>query len=293
MTDILTRLNPRLNAGIDWLTCTAVDPTRAAALLSYGGEIIDEEVAGGAREEHWHWRGFSGRSAGGARYGYSGSRALLQLSGPTARDHGTDAIRSADNISRIDLQATYWEVSREHDHAQDAYRAIASSGKRRGRPLGASLITTLTEGTTAYIGKRISDQFGRVYNRSDRDGSRRSDPEWRWEVELKRGFALTVARQVAAPDVPVELVPALVRRWFADRNISTPFRAGAIAMALGSPRGSADDARRIQWLRQGVRPAVVALAAEHSWPEVMALLGCPVAWIRATPIVTGIATHGD
>jgi len=268
--------SPELSTGVDWLTCTALRPTRVAALLSFGKEWLAEEVGSGATEKRFHFQGFSGRQAGGVGVGFNGLRALVRLSGPTGRECAAVAIGFADSVSRLDVQTTVRHGRIGVDYAENEYRDSLGARRGRGRPVSRALICTSEGGASLYIGKGASDQYGRIYNKSAEERESCAIPRWRYEIEYKRKPAHAAALAYARSESKEAWCTSQVHAWFRQRGVTPPFDAGGDPTDLGASRGDSSQARRIQWLRVGVKPVVVKLAAEFGWPDVLALLGVPM-----------------
>lgn len=268
---------PEVGVGVDWLTCTAHRPGRVGALLSFGKDLLDQEEGSGAVRQAFHSHGYAGWSAGGVSTAFNGSSTLVRLSGATARECAAGAIAYADNVSRLDVQATVRASTLGSNYAEELFSSLSRTGGSRGRPIARTLIKQSDGGGGIYLGKRISDQYGRIYNKSAEEKEKTSSPRWRYEVEFKRKYALAAAKAYVASEHRDTWITGQVVRWFSDRGVSPPISAVASPTVRGDARGSAAQASRIQWLKVGVRPVVVELAREYGWPDVLRLLGCPVA----------------
>ena len=273
---IISSSSPAVSAGVDWVTCSAQQPARVAALLDFGRDVIRQEVGAGGIEKRWHWQGFAGWQAGGAGYGFNGTSAILRLSGATARELAADAISGADNVSRLDVQATIKADGVGIDYASRLYASLAGVRGARGRPISRSLIQTSYGGDSLYLGRRISDAYGRLYNKSAEEKEPTPCPRWRYEVEYKRRQAAAQARAYCEASDREAWCVARVYHWFSDRGCAPPISALQRVSDPGSSRGNSSQARRIQWLKRGVRPVVEQLAEEYGWVDTLALLGAPV-----------------
>lgn len=269
---------PTVAAGVDWVTCTAQTPGKVSALLSFGKDQLDQEVGGGGVAKPWHWQGFSGWSAGGASYGFNGNRSLVRLSGPTARESAADAIGYSDNTSRLDVQITVRADGSGNNLAQHLYQSFPGDRGRRGRPISRSLIQTSDGGDTLCLGRRISDSYGRIYNKSVEEKESCETPRWRYEVEFKRQVAASQAKAYYKAEDKEAWCVSRVYHWFADRCCAPNISAVSRVSDSGASRGASSQARRIQWLKIGVRPVVQQLALEFGWPDVLSLLGVPMAY---------------
>ncbi len=267
-----------VSAGIDWLTCTAQDPYRVAALIDFGVDLVKQEYEAGGTIKRWGFQGFSGWASGGAAYGFNGYRSLVRLSGPTARESAADAINFADNVSRLDAQVTVRSDGVGCGYASERYSSLSGARRGRGRPISRSLIQTSYGGDSLYIGRRISDSFGRIYNKSAEEKEVTDTPRWRFEVEYKRKVALAQARAYAQAPSAETWCTSRVYHWFKDRGCAPDISPLERVSDPGTSRGDSAQARRIEWLKVGVAPVVRALAQEHGWPDVLALLGVPLSY---------------
>lgn len=267
---------PEVSAGIDWVTVTARAPAKVAALLSLGKDLIRQEVGSGGRTRPWHFQGYSGEQAGSVQTGYSGVGTCVRASGATARECAQELIECSDNVSRLDVQITVRSSNCGPGYASDMYQRLLGSSRRRGRSIAKTLITSTYTGDTLYLGRRISDSYGRIYNKSAEDKVAEVPPRWRFEVEYKRKYALGQALAYAqAPEKDVWCT-SRVYHWFHDRFASPPISPLVRCSDSGASRGSSEEARVVEWLKVGVRPVVRRLAAKYGWPDTLALLGVPM-----------------
>ena len=247
-----------------------------AALLSLGQELVyQEEECGGVRKA-WYFQGFAGQQAGQVAAGFKSNGVCIRATGAAARDSAAELIDCADNISRLDLQLTVRSSNCTLQYAKDQYRLLNSSPRRKGGQLGHSLITSTYTGDTLYYGRRVSDQFGRLYNKSAEEQIDENPPRWRFEVEYKRAYAKAAAQRFAASNKSPGWVAGTVARWFSDRGTRPPVSELALGAIRSSPRGSAQEAARLEWLKRSVRPAVMELAERYGWPDMLSLLGAPM-----------------
>lgn len=277
LTTSVHDLIPAWVAGVDWITCSAKLPSTMAALLRLGKALVDEEEGCGGVRKPWYFQGYAGYSAGQVSAGFKGSGVCVRASGAAAREHAAELIECADNVSRLDLQLTVRSDACGADFASSLYRSLLSAPRARGRPVERTLITSTYSGDTLYMGRRVSDQYGRIYNKSAEEKVNEDPLRWRFEVEYKRAYAKAAAAAYSASDRSIEWSTGRVVRWFADRGIRPPVSTLAGDSIRGAPRGTAEEAARLEWLKRSVRPAVRALAEKYGWPDMLALLGVPMA----------------
>lgn len=268
----------QVGAGIDYITCSAARPHSVAALLALGRDLVAQEEGAGGVVRPLHVRGYAGWQAGGAGYGFTGTRALVRCSGPTARESAADLLGSADNCSRLDVQITVSSDACGVDYAERVYADVATSGRRRGRPFTRSLVVNSDGGSTLYIGRRISEQFGRIYNKSAEEKRPDNPPQWRFEVEYKGRTAKRAAWSYQSHPDRDSWCVSEVRSFFDARAITPPFAANSRVGLCGDPRGSDAQARQLEWLRIGVKPVLCRLALVYGWPDVLSWIGVPMAY---------------
>jgi len=276
MTSIIPSSPADYVAGVDYITCTARRPAMMAALLSLGQELVYQEGQIGGVRKAWYFHGFAGQSAGQVSAGFKSDGVCVRASGAAARDSAAELISCADNVSRLDLQLTVRASNCTLQYAKDEYRVLNQRPRRKGGQLEHSLITSTYTGDTLYYGRRVSDQFGRLYNKSAEEKSVEDPPRWRFEVEYKRAYAKAAAARYAASNKSPGWVAGTVARWFSDRGTRPPVSDLALGAIRSDPRGTAQEAARLEWLKRSVRPAVIELAAKYGWPDMMSLLGAPM-----------------
>lgn len=277
-TQSLARFGPELSTGVDWLTCTAQNHSMVAALLEFGKDLVAQEEGSGGVRKAFHWQGYSGWTAGGAGIGFNGHSALLRLSGATARESAANAICYSDNVSRLDVQTTVRADGIGSTYAQQLYARLSGDRRGRGRPISRSLIQSSYGGDSLYIGRRISDSYGRIYNKSAEEKETAEYPRWRYEIEFKRKVAAAQAKAYAAAGDKETWCISRVYHWFKDRGCTPHHSPIERVNNPGVSRGDSAQARRIEWLKIGVRPVVRQLALEYGWPDVLSLLGVPLSY---------------
>jgi hypothetical protein len=169
---------------------------------------------------------------------------------------GAELCRSDANITRIDLQATI-RFDRDvaalaRHHAQDIARDQRQGGVKRHMRVER----TFGRGDTLYVGARVSNYYGRVYDKHRESGDEQYRRCWRYEVECKGDGAQQARKAInAAADVPAASA-ALVHSWFRHRGCAVRFRP-ELADDLAPVGASHSDLDTwLTWLLQGVRPVV-------------------------------------
>jgi len=272
---------PVVEAGIDWVSCSAERPMMSAALLALGRDLVQQEAMSGATLTPYYNHGYAGYKAGGAAYGNCPRGTIVSVSGATARESASELLRCSDNVSRLDVQVTVRSDECGAEYAKRVYGRLVGEPRGRGRPIAHTLITSDWTGDTLNIGRRVSDNFGRIYNKSAEEKVLEVPLRWRWEIELKRKPAQKAAWAYTSASDKSHWSLGEVFDWFERRHCAPPISKVLRVGVDRSSRGSHAQANRIKWLKLGVRPVVVRLAAEFGWPDVLALLGVPMRYSDA------------
>lgn len=297
-----------VDAGIDWITCTASDSAQGIPLARQALKIIDAEVLAGNEKRPWASLGYGGVTAGSCQTGERQDGLIVRLGGPLARDNWRALYPYTSNVSRIDCQITVFMgdglAGLLNQHYRDANRSVKT------KPYGPSV--SMFHGSdgsaTLYVGKRQSEQFGRCYNKGVESGLAHYAGCVRYEVEFKGERAKQVAALAHRANHDAALADGRVREFFQSRRIvprsplvgpgqparslppiegpastgqltlthddlEIPGLAGKLSSLPGRP---ADNSRRLDWLRSHVSGVVLGLVADGLCEEVLHSLGVEI-----------------
>jgi hypothetical protein len=259
-------------AGVDWLTATASTPESERGLWELGERLIQRAKLEGENPLRWHGNGYSGWSCEGMAVGSRAQGSLLRLSGQQASYEWRHAIATSDNASRLDLAV---DVDFEQPMtvvARELYRDVGQVPSRNGRPPTRTLVQCSDGGQTCYVGKRVSDQMGRCYDKGVESGTAPAGRKWRWEVEYKGDWAWTLANGLKSIEEENRTIAGTVAAWFAARGGRIWPQVPFIALCKWEPRTPSSD-RKLHWLASCVRPTAVALCDELGHLRVTTALG--------------------
>jgi hypothetical protein len=137
-------------------------------------------------------------------------------------------------------------------------------------------------GGTLYVGSRVSDAFGRLY---DKGAQLTLDPRlkdevipctlWRAEVEYKQARAREAMIHFnvhKAPDDRRHWIADTVLTWFAEHGVALPLLPGSRSIVSVASRQS-DDVRTIKWFYEQVRPALIRLSDKGQLTQALDALG--------------------
>jgi hypothetical protein len=244
------------NAGVDYITATSASTSTQVLLRGIGHEELGRARRNGNQVKPWGANGYRGHRGGHVSLGDGDAGTILRLSGGRSADLGAEICRSDANITRIDLQATA-RFNRDvaalaRHHAQELARHQRNGGIKRHMRLES----TNGRGNTLYVGSRVSNFYGRVYDKYRESGDEQYRRCWRYEVECKGDGAQAARKAInASTDVPATSA-AVVSDWFRDRGCDVRYRPELAAKLAPIGASHSDLDTWLTWLLQGVRPVV-------------------------------------
>lgn len=208
-----------IDAGVDWITCTARGESARGAFKAQGEAILQETTAGGVEVTASRLRDYVGWRVPGAFIGTRRDDDIIVLSSSHAARHWRTVAQPATNVSRLDLQVTVWTHGEQPALSRWYYQRLKRMKPSRGRPRSLSLIQTYPHGDTLYVGKRQSDCFGRCYDYASAHKSAEPRTVWRFETEFKRAMALNHSNALLSNSDDRGVASAVVASWFKSRGV--------------------------------------------------------------------------
>jgi len=272
-------------AGIDYITATATGGEKARLMYELSHHLKNESVTLGNQKKPWSMQGFHGSKAGACQSGIRGEETIIRLSSHLAHRYWLQAFQTADNVSRLDIQATVrtpLDVNRlVGEHFKQARRFFGSYKKKP-----AVTIHATNDGpSTVYFNQRISDRFGRIYNKFAESGSDHYRNCVRYEVELKNKACTSMITHLQKSSWSNTEAGRKSLEYFSQRGCSWQTSSGLPAFISEVPTflcvlnsenqqpGVSDADRSLAWLRSGVRPTVDKLVGQVGLKEVLVALG--------------------
>lgn len=269
------------SAGVDWLTVTVKDLSRQGLLCDEANRLMDALKAKGNTQKIWKFKGYNGYICGSVRWGTRDDGSILMLSGEGASLNWPVALAWCDNCSRIDLAVTVTMIAARPHIARDAYEVLVPPCSDVKSPRKLSFITNSDGGETMYIGSRMSDQYGRLYDKGI-EACENTDVKpgliWRYEVEFKQYRAQRIAKELLkyakTSENYTENLGETVYKWFLSRGVQpifSPYNAQPFHTEVYA-RLSDDDVT-LRWLSTQVSPSVARLNKNGRGEEVLEALG--------------------
>lgn len=262
------------SADVDWITATAASKDSQTALWRVGERMLNRDQSEGENASRWHANGYEGWSNGRVSLGARPDGTILRLSGQKARYEWRECFRAAENVSRLDLAVDCELDSPVTTVSRDVYRNVGHVRPVNGRPPTRRLIVSGDGGSTAYVGSRVSEQFGRVYDKGIESKTLPAGRWWRFEVEYKGAQSWAQSRALLQVDDHRVLCSATVASWFRTRAAYS-YSSAALALSILLPVEPSSDDAKLSWLTRSVRPTVQYLVERYGRDRVLQALGFP------------------
>jgi hypothetical protein len=263
---------PLKESGVDWLTVTCSEPDRMDEFEQIACALLHVENSNGTEASPWRFAGFEGLRAGGIGFGRQQGMALMRLSGPTAWSYWRRPFELATNCSRIDLQITVADVP---DCSALIYTHLIEamdSAEQKKRAGNVELRMSNNSSPTLYLNKRISDRFGRCYDKGTQSKLDHYKGCVRYELQLNNETANIGGIELARARSPHDVAAGLVAGFFLKAGVQPRARLDSPS-PLRTPRSRSNDDRRLSWLDRQCRPAVQDLIARGRAEDVIRVLG--------------------
>lgn len=258
-------LFPTISAGADWLTCTSSPKGVSDALEDAAMAELYKEKA-----EHGQVRsalrlGFSGHQGDGIFCGRRDSLRMVILSGPRCTPLAKQFIPLATNVSRLDLQVTVWTEGEVPHLAEWSYKKLNGVAPRRGTPSKLLFIQGRPAGETLNVGSRVSDSYGRLYDKAAESKLGEPRTVWRYECEFKRAYAKRFAVALAEAERTETYAIGRVHEWWTKKGLQPSFcNTGE---QLDAVRPLMVPSRNVlTWFRESLQKTVSRAISQHG-PE--------------------------
>lgn len=208
-----------IDAGVDWLTCTATERSARKRLLSQAESILQTEAGRGVEISSARIRDYSGWKVDGLFVGSRRDDDIVILTSNRAAAHWKTVARESNNVSRLDLQVTCWTHGEQPHMARYYEQRLRRAKRGKGRPGEHEIRMKYPQGETLYVNSRKGDNYGRVYDYASAHSQGEPRTLWRYEVELKRRVALNHSSALLGIDDPRSHIETTVAQWFKRRGV--------------------------------------------------------------------------
>jgi hypothetical protein len=261
-----------ISSGVDWITATNQGGSVALYSDDFATHEFERAADLGAKVSPSSRLGYVGYSTEHFFYGSRGHGRMLIASGSRAHDLFRSVVELSDNITRLDVQVTIWTHGEQPHLGRQAYACLRGKPPARVSIRNVQLIDAHPSGETCNVGKRSSDQYGRIYDKATEAKLGTPRTVWRYEVEVKRRVAGAWASALGSGDASKAVARSLVRTWFADRGLQPPFSedGDSNAFDLSISRKASDT---LAWFRDSLSKTVAREVEQHGLAAVVDALG--------------------
>lgn len=262
-----------LESKVDWLTLTSSRAGRFAEMLEFGYKQVVNQANGGNIPKPFHWQGYQGAHCGAITYGDRQDGAILQISGAEAHRLFSETLPLEPKCTRIDVQVTVRLADSSTRWAARSYRELTNLPLVRGTRPTATYYANTEGGETCYLGAPTSEHRGRIYDKGAESGKPEYRNCYRWEVETRAERGQKLYRLLAESRTLSESIAGYVAEWFAARGCDLPFSAETRLTLSPATPDKSDVGRKLQWLKEQVRPSVEYLCLSGYSQECISALG--------------------
>lgn len=275
-----TTIDTIQEVGIDYITCTSKLRKSDSSLAAFGSYLVGLEVESGEREAVWRGHGYHGRHAGQVAYGRRHDTEIVKLSGELASAHWATCLNLSSNVSRLDLQVTVKPAEGSAKRLQRHHREVLRANKGKGRPAGFKCYYGPDGPECLTLGSRTSDVFGRFYDKWVESCLPYYAGCLRYEMELKRKRALAMAQHLDRQPDEGAAIAAEVLKFARARNTQLSIEVDPATLTCGRPANDNESRKqggrafkRIMWIENSIKPAVLELVQVGLMQECLVALG--------------------
>lgn len=266
-----------VDASCDYITLTAKHGTSEARTLDaiYDGLRFAEQFHG-MNETASQALGYHGTVVGNMFLGSSQHGTMLRASGGAAHTvlETIHAFGEALHVTRLDCQIT---VDVETDAKELPVYIRAQVVKRQAEtglrnPPRTTIIDSGGHGDSISIGKRASQIFVRIYDKTREMKAEGPPWLWRYEVELKSHHANKALEAILNHATATAGAYAVADAYLASRLVPQFWQPASTFTVPAFEHAKTGEDKKLKWLARTVRPTVSALVKRGLRREVQQAL---------------------
>jgi len=220
MTDA-ERYNPQLvHCGVDWIRVTAMGGRKSENLYEAANVLPREATVRGNDRKPWSMAGFNGYKCGGVQCGNRQDEVIVRLSSDFAHEFWKEIYDDADHCTRLDCQATFRVASEVGPLVQRHFAQAKRLHENRRRAPTLSMLSTNNGPSTLYFNRRVSEQFGRIYDKGAESKLDHLKGCIRYEVEYKGSEASRRSAQIRNHQHPDLAAASMAIEFFERKGIT-------------------------------------------------------------------------
>lgn len=221
----------------------------------------------------WVFKGYKGYTTKYVSWGKRDDSDIFILRGQIANAWFSQVLDNADNVTRLDLAVTIRFREPADGLMQRYWDHICDRWPKGQAPRSYARTVGLDGGATLYVGRRVSAEFGRLYDKGIQANLAPEGVMWRYEVEIKKPSASLVSAKLPRDASPGPWIQAYVFDWFFTREIMPAFDRTETSIVVERYVRVKSDEITINWLRKSVKPAILRLQSSGKLEQVLEALG--------------------
>lgn len=246
-------------AAVDYITAIYTKKVSRETIDALMATYFNDILRRNGTVKKWGWNGYQGWTAESVQYGTREDSSIVRVAGSECLKLWETVGEHLDNCTRLDLAVTVLLEREGYDLGHTYFEQVQNVPTDLTAWRNYSIIMNTEGGTTFYVGKRSSGNFGRIYDKGAESSVAEANKLWRYEVEIKKPLAnLAISDLMKAPE-PASFIKSYVHQWFTARGINPVFDDGGdnIAMEVAARAKSID--RTLGWLTTQVRASIERL----------------------------------
>ena len=277
--------------GVDWITGVGLDPNTAWSMSQWASEMLTVELRKGNIRKSWGMAGFNGIACGQVQYGERNDEVIVRLSSEAAACSWRKLYQLSSSVTRLDVQVTVWSKLRPRNVVRNCHRKALRRSASLKRGPSVRLITSNDGSDTVYLGSRLSDVFGRIYNKGAESKLKYYEGAVRYEVQFQRKLVNVAVRRLAAKQNERDGVTEQVSGFFEARGCRLGILGEGIVNRL--PRSRTDTRRRLEWLGKAVRGSAQLLVSHGLGDEMLDQLGLYISADGKLEVLDHVGQHSN
>lgn len=261
-----------ISAGPDWITATAKGGYASSDFEHLADEEFQKERSSGGNVSAASRLGYVGHKCEGLFKGTRPDGALIITSGPRVCPLAQELITKATNVSRLDIQVTLWTGGEQPHLGLQGYETVKRLKGANGKPGNLTLITGWPTGETFYVNKRVSDSYGRCYDKATESKLGLERTVWRYECEFKRAVAKAYADRLKSAENIRTFCIDHVLRWWSKKGVQIPLDSKT-ASSLSNVDVTRPNRHFLEWIRTNIAPGIAKSIRSEGLPVVLEALG--------------------
>ena len=245
--------------GLDWLTVTEVEGSASETLIDTVRDIVYKHMPDDVIPKDWSAMGYKGQNYGQLKYGRrKADEAILILSGSLAEQVGVTYHIPSKRVTRADFQVTVAPSVPDPEVARRLHTEHLSLTTPRNEGKLWTYISSTT-GDTFSLGKRGSNRYLRLYDKSKDMQPCDRGTYWRYEVEFKGQTAKTAMDLLNQATDRYTFIGSQVFQAFERRGVIPSYNIDTTIDMIEVSQAVTTADTKLRWLSRCVAPVVTQL----------------------------------